>query len=356
MKKILFIALTENETMRGVERYCYETLRYLRCYNELDITVLKGKWQNYYDDLKEDRNIKFLDYDGNNSKISRHLYLITQIKSLSKDFDIIHYGNTMPYIIRNNCYTIMTIHDIAEYFVPEKYSFLQLIYRKIIVKISAKLVDKIVTVSNFSKFSLVEYLKVNREKILVTYNGVEHFRSSYKTKSFTKENKIVYFGVIEDSKGIQELIYAFKNSKCYESYQLLLIGKKGNAYSKVQSHIDNIKIIYLGFIDDNKLKEIILNSSLVVYPSKYEGFGLPALEAFCLNDNILTSNLTSLGEVTKDFAWQVNPSNFKEFSTVLDNALNKPKHFTNKEKEKNLSKFSWKNSAEILKKEYINSI
>jgi glycosyltransferase involved in cell wall biosynthesis len=79
---------------------------------------------------------------------------------------------------------------------------------------------------------------------------------------------------------------------------------------------------------------------------------LPALEAFCLNDNILSSNLTSLGEVTKDFAWQVNPSDVISFSKLLDEALEFPKIFDSEAKNKILGKFSWNKSAKLLVDEY----
>jgi glycosyltransferase involved in cell wall biosynthesis len=348
---LLFIALTENTTIRGVERYCIETLKQLCLEKNIKITILRGKWQNYFNELQRNNNVDFIYYKGENTKLQRHVFLITHIKKISRDFDIVHYANTMPYIFINSCPTFMTIHDIAEYFVPEKYSFLQLLYRKIIAKISSKLVDKIVTVSHFSKKSFMEILNIKETKIIVTYNGIEHFLS-YEQRNSLKNNTITYFGVLEDSKGIQELIQAFTKSNSFSTHRLLLIGNKGNAYSKIEQYIDDERIQYLGFVEDNELKNIISQSSLITYPSKYEGFGLPALEAFCLNDNILSSNLTSLGEVTKDFAWQVNPSDVISFSKLLDEALEFPKIFDSEAKNKILGKFSWNKSAKLLVDEY----
>jgi len=359
--KILFIGITENDTIRGVERYCLELLRTLSTNysNKISITMLAGKWQTYYNELKN-LNINFIYYDGKNNKFARHYFLATKIKKISKNFDIIHYGNTMPILFKNDALSIVTIHDIAEYFIPDKYSFIQKNYRKLMVKQIANKVDKIITVSKYSQKSICNVLKIAESKVIPIYSGIEHFfyknnkiKDNFKYKT---ENYFLYWSVIEKSKGIEETVEAFekfldKNES--KNFYLIVIGKPGNAYKYFESKsLLNKNIIYKGFVDDDELISYIKYARAVLFPSKYEGFGFPALEAFIFNDNVITSNTTSLGEITNCFAWQVNPYDIMDIVEKMQSTISNPKKFSDKEKKNILSNYNWNDCSNKVFKVY----
>ena len=347
--KILFIGLTENTSIRGVERYCIEILKIFNKNSYLKVTLILGQWQRYYNPL-ELNTINFLFVKCSNTKISRHFYLIKEIRQLSKNYDIVHYANTLPIIFKNNCPSVITIHDIAEFFVPEKYSYPQLLYRKLIVLISAGHADRIITVSNFSKYSISKFLKIKLEKITSIYNGIDHFihiiDHSKSNKNPEFNNYFLYYGVLERSKGLDRSIHAFLRLKAFNpEVKFIIAGKKGNAFNDLKRFFDNKSIIYLDFVNDLDLLGLIKNALAIIFVSEYEGFGFPAIESFLLNDNIITSNTTSLGEIAKKFAIQVNPHNVDEiFYGMIKSMQKKNVDYTNEMeiiRQEVISEFSW---------------
>lgn len=358
------IGITENDFIRGVERYTLELLRYLaKIYPDTNFVLFKGRWQKYYEELEEFKNIQLVTL-GNlkNSKIHRHFFVAFKffdfIKRRNIKIDVIHYNNTLPIIKEPPVPSVITIHDIAEFFVPEKYSYLQRQYRKFMVKTSAKNADFIITVSRFSKESIIKKLEIDPDKIKYIYLGVEHFfQNSNKNTIISPKinyasyliNKpyILYWSVIEHSKGIIETVKAFTLlNKKFSDLKLVVIGKKGNAFKDFLNLTKNNKnIVYLGFVSDEELKFYIKKAKAILFPSKYEGFGFPPLEAFILNDNIIASNTTSIGEITKEFAEQVNPDNIKEIAKKIEKLLLNPKKFSYQEKLKIIQRFSWEKTA-----------
>jgi len=357
--KVGIIGITENNFIRGVERYTLELVRYLaKVYPEIQVYLLRGKWQEYYDDLSKFGNVTLITVENlRNSKFDRHFFIAFKlfdfIKRLGLSLDVIHYNNTLPILKKTPIPSVITIHDIAEFFVPEKYTLIQRIYRKNMVKISANNADLIITVSNFSAQSLIDRLCIPKEKIQVTYLGIEHFKEKLVNLNKSSaddigvEDFILYWSVIEHSKGVIETVKAFNLlNKKYPYLKLLVIGKKGNAYRDFLNLIrGNKNIKYLGYVEDEKLINYIRNAKMVVFPSKYEGFGFPPLEAFLLNDNIITSNVTSLAEITSDFALQIDPSNVQELALAIEKLLFRPRFFSKEEKDKILSRFSWFETA-----------
>lgn len=361
--KVGIVGITENDFIRGVERYTLELVRHMAIlYPDTKFFLLKGRWQTYYDELEKFKNIQLITINNlRNSKINRHFFIAFRLfdflKQKNINLDVIHYNNTLPIIRKTPIPSVITIHDIAEFFVPEKYSLIQRIYRRLMVKISAKNADFIITVSKFSKKNIIEKLSIPKERIKEIYLGVEHFllegkaqifsNSKINLRSIINSSYILYWSVIEHSKGIIETVKAFNLlNKKYPDLKLLVIGKKGNAYKEFLKFLNkNENIIYLGFVSDEELRFYIKRAKVILFPSKYEGFGFPPLEAFVLNNNVVVSNTTSLGEITKDFAEQVNPNDIYDIMKKVEKLLLNPKKMSYQEKLNIIQKFSWNNTA-----------
>ncbi|MFM2482026.1 glycosyltransferase family 4 protein [Celerinatantimonas sp. YJH-8] len=352
--KVAFFGITANENMRGVERYTVEQLSsLLKLYDDLFVTLFCGSWQyKYYRKLLDSDRVNIRIVKIPNRKIFRHLFCAFVFPFYVIKYDLVHINNTLPILFKLGKKYAVTIHDLAEWFVPEKYSPIQIAYRKVIGFMSARRADKIITVSAYSKKTIQEVFHIKPEKIVVTYLGAEHCLEkidlSINRPSGLPSKYILYWGVIEHSKGIIESIRAFNLIKD-KDVKLIVCGKEGNAFSEFTRLIkNNDNIIYNGFVTDEELYSLIKNSLCVIFPSLYEGFGLPALEGFCLNDNIVCSSTTSLGEISARFAWQVDPKSINELALKIANAIKYPKYFTQDEKTSILKYFSWEKSSRIL--------
>ena len=355
--KVGIVGITENDYIRGVERYTLELTRYLaRLYPNSIFYLLRGAWQTYYNELSKFENVRIITIKNlKNSKLRRHFFIAFKLfdflKEVNIKLDVIHYNNTLPIVKKTSIPSVITIHDIAEFFVPEKYSTIQRLYRKQIIRISAKNANKIITDSKFSAYSIIAKLSVSNEKVIPIYLGIEHFYEKldldFLNEKPEKNDYILYWSVIEHSKGVIETIKTFNLiNKEYPKLKLIVIGKKGNAYKDFLKLIkSNNNIKYLDYVNDKGLMKYIKHARLILFPSKYEGFGFPPLEAFVLNDNIITSNTTSLGEISSEFAIQVNPTDIQELYKAIKRLLEYPLTFEEEEKKEILRKFSWKNTA-----------
>ncbi|PJH53641.1 glycosyltransferase family 1 protein, partial [Klebsiella pneumoniae] len=160
-----------------------------------------------------------------------------------------------------------------------------------------------ITVSHFSKERIIENFNIAEEKVSVIYNGI-NLRSVDETPINDKwkfKNYVLTVGSVEPRKNIQRLISAFLEAKkeLDPSLKLVIVGKRGNDNifnNSNQEQLKNVQdsVIFTGHIDDDELAQIYRNAKGFCYPSIYEGFGLPPLEALAYGIPVLTSNTTSM--------------------------------------------------------------
>ena len=149
-----------------------------------------------------------------------------------------------------------------------------------------------------------------------------------------------------------KLINAYKKLLNVEKkYQLVIGGKKGWGYKEIYRKVDNLKlndeIIFTGFIEEEDKPYIIRGAKIFIYPSLYEGFGIPVLEALALGIPTITSNVSSMPEVTNGAALLINPADEKELLDAMKLLLSNQKLYLNY-KEKSIvqaSKISWTKTA-----------
>ena len=347
--RLLYVALTENDTIRGVERYALELCRALATghRDELTITLLCGKWQRYFDELAA-CGVPVVHADCANNKASRHAFLMCRIRSLSRAFDHVHYGNLLPFVMPNAVPSTMTIHDVAEYALPGKYSPVQRMYRRIVGWCATRFVDRIFADSEFTKAEIHRYLEVAPDRIEVIYPGVDHFRETEHVAETSAGRFFLYDGVLEETKGADTVILAFdslRNDPDAGDVRLLLVGRPGNAYARLKSKIDGKRIVHFGYRDDASLKALIKSALAVVLVSRYEGFGLPAVEAYMLNDTIIASRGNSLGEVTRGYAYNVDETSVDAVAAAMRDVLTGHHPRPALSREAVIATFSWASAA-----------
>lgn len=236
-----------------------------------------------------------------------------------------------------NCLKAITLHDIIPLRMPETVSDR---YLKIFNNELPKLINQcegIITVSQFSKHDIAKEFNFPEEKIYVTPLAAEDIykpMSKCRCKQIIKEkygiidDYILYVGGLSPRKNILGLIEAFSLIPSYnrKNIKLVITGKKGYSYTIYKKRVDelnlNDNVIFTDFIPLKDLPIFYNGCEVLVYPSFYEGFGLPPLEAMACGTPVIASNITSLPEVCYDSALLVDPYNIDNLSYAIERVLN----------------------------------
>lgn len=204
---------------------------------------------------------------------------------------------------------LVTIHDLAHLALTDiNKSFIRRLYANTMIRLAVIKASTIVCVSNFTKEELIKYIpNVNKEKITVIYNGVDDKWKNIKNKqSLHDKPYYVYVGNIKPHKNLHRLIEAYKLVKNKIKQDLILIGKKEGFITGENNIAEMIKgyedrIFFTGFISDELLMQYIVNADAMVFPSLYEGFGLPPIEALAAGKPVIASKASSIPEICEDY-------------------------------------------------------
>jgi len=197
-----------------------------------------------------------------------------------------------------------------------------------------KTADKIITVSNSTKNDLMNHFNIPKEKIRVIFEAADEKFKSLNNKE-TKEVKykyhlnfpfILYVGGLAVHKNIPALIKAFyKVKKKGIQHKLVITGTKRWKYKEIFETIDKLDlqndVVFTGYVSDEDLPALYNAADLFVYPSIYEGFGLPPLEAMACGTPVITSNTSSLPEVVGDAGIMVDPYDVNGLADAMHEVL-----------------------------------
>jgi len=253
----------------------------------------------------------------------------------------------------------ITIHDLSSFHGHSAGWYNQ--FERIVVPKMASRADIIFTVSKFSKSRICSELDIPESKVHVIYNGVneQFFSNSHSDSNLDlPDSYLLYVGALSTRKNISGLLKAFRILK--ENYgiehELVLIGPEDDPTneSDISSEIiDPIRenIVQLGYIPDDDLKVVYDFADVFVFPSFYEGFGMPPLEAMACGTPVVASDRTAIPEVLGDGAEYVNPDSPESIAKGVNNIL------TNTELKRSLikkghnraAKFQWNKSAKNLR-------
>jgi len=271
------------------------------------------------------------------------------------------------------CKTIFYLHDLIEFSVKNQKS-LSLKLRKFFYKRAAKISDKIITVSEYSKKDIHKLLKYPNEKICVLYDGRdENLIPQNKQESFTViQNKfpdlsdmkqfLLYVGYLAHPQ--KNLLFVLKNiSEILKQRDLyfVLVGPNGKdsqliheEIEKQNSLLDKKRIFSVGTVSKDLLPKLYSSAEAFIFVSQYEGFGMPVLEAMSCGCPVITSNVSSLPEVACGCAELIEPHDNNSFVVKLNKILDEGRKEYNYYKEP-LTKFTWKKHIEGLN-EIINGL
>lgn len=359
---IVINAILYHEKPRGVGRYLNNLILEL---SKIDKTnnyyIYYGEWMKEYSFLDvEQENFKFIETKIPRNTIIRNIYqgFIFPFLIKKHEVDVLHVPDTSP-VFFTTCKTVSTIHDLAEFYVSEKYSKIQYLMRKIIVKGQAKKSDYILTVSQYSKNDIINRFDINANKITVTYNGVDkkilnkNSNLNELPKGIKKNRYLLYVGEIEKSKNVGIIIEAFNllTNNIKDELSVVIAGRKGNDYSNLIELVNkynlNDKIKILDYVSDEELNSLYKNCNAFIFPSLFEGFGLPIIEAMASKVPVISSNSTCLPEVAGDAALLFNPNNNEELKIAIEKIILN-ENISNKLIEKGINRvkyFDWNKTA-----------
>ncbi|MFZ2975966.1 MAG: glycosyltransferase family 1 protein [Candidatus Moraniibacteriota bacterium] len=255
--------------------------------------------------------------------------------------------------------TFVVVHGLEYEIIKEAYSFWERIYMRNSIKLSCRWAKKIIAVSKNTKKDLIELYKIPEKKIEVIYNGLNIEQKTKNSEQYEKYKPYLLFvSRLEKRKNVAGIISAFEilKEKYKIKHKLVLAGRPGFGYQEIKIKMNNSEykdeIIEFGFAQEDEKFNLIKNAEVFLFPTFYEGFGLPILEAQSLGVPVVTSNVSSLPEVGGDsvaYATPTEPISIADsiYKIISDN------NFKNAIIEKgyeNVKKFSWdKCASEIVR-------
>lgn len=240
---------------------------------------------------------------------------------------------TLPLI--KTCKLVMTIHEVSHEFHPEWYPMEERLYWAFhLGRIAARNADKIIADSASTKNDVMRLYKVPEDKVEVVYLGVDNdkFRPVNKEEALEKVKKkyringrfILYVGVLFAKRNMPRLLKAFSTLKRYHNvnHKLVIVGRKAQGHevdlhSLVHSLSLDREVVHIASCSDKDLLLLYNAAELFVYPSLYEGFGLPPLEAMACGTPVITSDTSSMPEIVADAGILIDPRNVNEMADAM---------------------------------------
>lgn len=252
-------------------------------------------------------------------------------------------SNSIPFfflIFNKSVKKVATIHDVAFKYFPQSYSFIGRFYLNLSVYFSIKFCERIITISNSTKNDLIKLYNCDPKKISVTYlgfdapcdMGIEWEEGKWQEiqKKYNIEKPfLIYVGRLENKKNITNLIKSY-----YEvlssgaDLQLVLVGKRGLGWEEAEEIIKKYnlqdRIVVTGYTKEWERDILLKKAKALVFVSKYEGFGLPVLEAFNAGTPVVASEIPVFQELFSSSCVLVDPENPKEIADATMKLLKSP--------------------------------
>ncbi len=335
------------QRMTGVQRYAIEISRQLKMLSPDIKFVAPGNI--IPDDLTEELNIV------SHGKMSGHLWEQLELPRFLKKMGnplLINLGNTSPLHYKNK---IVVIHDVAFLRNPGWFSTKFYLYYKFIVARAAREAVKVITVSEFSKKEITELLDIPADRIEIVYGAAAKESGDEIGKGKSQNGRyILAVSSLDPRKNLENLIEAFAGSGI-KDMKLVVVGAGNSIYrhkkfgAAVRSNPD---IVFPGYVTDEELSGLYRRSEFFIYPSFYEGFGIPPLEAMSRGCPVIVSGVSSLPEICGDAALYVNPHDIDDIKRAMCEMLGNRElrlELIAKGRER-VKLFSWNDSAVRLLK------
>ena len=282
---------------------------------------------------------------------------------MRKSATSLFHGTNYEIPLLSKCPTILSIHDLSQLLYPETHLAQSVRRARYRLPLMARAATKIITATEYVKNEVVEHLKVNPAKIAVTpYAPRRMFgplslseTEETRTRLSIEENFILFVGTIEPRKNLITLLGAL--SEILKSTdlrpQLVIAGQEGWLTGETMNYVESERLAdrvkFTGYITDEDLRALYACCTVCVYPSLYEGFGLPPLEAMSCGAPVIASNVASLSEAVGDAARLVPPTDTQKLAQAIVEMIRDEatrSHFSHAGL-KHASQFTWERTARL---------
>ncbi|MEK7673420.1 MAG: glycosyltransferase family 1 protein [Patescibacteria group bacterium] len=333
--------------------------------DEIILYTKNGFDETVFEDYREHVKVKKIE-----AKRFWTLWALSREIKRNKPDNLFVPSHAFPLILPKK--SVIMIHDVAFKYLRKAYSFLHYHYLNWSCKFAVKHATTIVVPSEATKKDLVNFYNCDESKIKVVLHGFEApadvddkiFEESEVLKYFEltpKSKYLLFVGRLETKKNLVRLVEAFALfEKKNPDYKLVLAGKRGVGFQKLLKKVNELslahKVIMPGYITQEEKTALFKYCSVFTFPSLYEGFGLPILEAFYFKKPVLCSSISSLPEVAEEAVHYIDPYDVNNMAEGLELLVYMDKYMEGlvAKGSEQLKKFSWQKTAketlEILKK------
>ena len=314
--------------MTGIERYAAcmtEEMLKIDTINEY-ILIFRNQVYHTFSSFIDNKRVKAIVLHGNNKVVFLQIILPINLYKIKAD-KFVFFAFTSPILFRKKG-IINTIHDMGAWDSAEAMTLFQKLYWRTTYRASASASERIITVSEFSKGRINKILRYPKEKINVIYSAVYeavtkdygYTFSDIQDKYGLPKKYIMTLSTLEPRKYMELLLKAFSDIQDQVDYDLVLVGRKGWKMDEIIEKYDNNGRIHItGFVDDVHVSVIYKNAMCFVFPSLYEGFGLPPVEALALGTPVIASDAASIPEVLMEQATYFDSKSIDELESLLLN-------------------------------------
>lgn len=294
--------------------------------------------------------------------------LIWPVRNNLSGCDIVHgTAFSLPYL--NFKPSIVTVFDLSFIYYPELFPRFRRIYLTTMTRLACKRATKIITISNSSKADLVRLFDVEEDKIVVIYPGLaKNFTKwpNHEVEKFRSEKKlpqkfILHVGTLQPRKNLPLLIHAFHKAKLTDTH-LVFAGGKGWFYEEIFNTVQKLnledRVHFPGYVPDEELHLWYSAADLLVFPSKYEGFGMPILEAMGCGTPVIASNASAMPEAVGEAGLLFDPNDTDELAQRISSLLDDDEQIAKMQKAGPIQakRFSWQLAGEQTTSVYVDVI
>lgn len=355
----------------GIEEYSYQTIKHLRevIPETTEVVLYVRKKYSFHGD-REHMSMPEIDFALPSNWRVRGIWaprfwtqMALSIEMLFRAPDVLFVpAHTVPIIHPKK--TVVTIHGLEYEFCKEGYSLWERLYMRASIRYSCRVASTVICVSENTRRDVIRLYGVEEKKIAVVYEGYEEkiqkpndqFQTKIEDQSITFKPYLLFIGRLEERKNVVRMIETFEKLK--EAYQiphrLVLVGKPGYGYERIKAHISNSQyqneIQEKGYVSEEEKWALFRGADVFLFPTLYEGFGIPVLEAQSVGVPVVTSNTSSLPEVAGEGAVLVDPESVESMVLGIEKVLSDQgvRSAIIERATHNVSRFGWASCAQKI--------
>jgi glycosyltransferase involved in cell wall biosynthesis len=336
--------------------YVYNLVKEIIRLDKTNQYLLYGNGKNPF---KEHPNVTYKKIDS--KSIKWHFLVLKDIKKQEVELFFAPSSFIIPAFVSKTIKTVITVHDLVSYLFPANHNLKAVIIERLTLRRALKKAGSVFVVSENTKRDLLKKFNYPENQVHITYCAASEFFkekvSAEELEEFRKKMKypnnfILAVGTLEPRKNLSTLIRSFATiKKWFPEYKLIIAGKKGWKYKQIQETLAKYslenEVIFPGYLKDDELRKTYKLAKVFVFPSLYEGFGIPPLEAMASGCPVVSSNVASLPEVVQEAGMLVDPRNPYKFAEAVSSIIENEqiRESLIERGYQQADKFHWKQSA-----------